>query len=125
MVFASINNLSKNEVIKDIQIADTVGALTKGLMFKKKGRMLLSFHFCARHGIWMFCMKFPLDLVFIDKNKKIINIVENAKPISLNPKTWKLYYPKKRCRHVLEVEAGFTKKVGLKPGDVVEITQET
>ncbi|MCK4967866.1 MAG: DUF192 domain-containing protein [Candidatus Aenigmarchaeota archaeon] len=121
MAFANINNLSINERVCDVEIADTASKLTKGLMFKKEGRMLLSFHFPARHGIWMFCMKFPLDLIFIDKNNCIINIVENAKPMTLNPKTWKLYYPKKRCKHVLEAETGFAKKMGYKPGDVIEI----
>ena len=124
MVFASINNLSINESVCDIEIANTAAKLTKGLMFRKDGRMLLSFHFPARHGIWMFCMKFPLDLIFIDKNNRITNIVENAKPMTLNPRTWKVYYPNKRCKHVFEVEAGFAKKLGYKPGDVVEINKD-
>ena len=124
MVFASINNLSIENKICDVEIANTAAKLTKGLMFRKTGRMLLSFHFPARHGIWMFCMKFPLDLIFIDKNNRITNIVENVKPMTLNPKTWKVYYPNKRCKHVFEVEAGFAKKVNYKSGDVVEITRE-
>lgn len=90
--------------------------LVKGLMFKRRGRLLLDFGKECKPGIWMLFMKFPLDLIFLDSSGKIVDIIENVKPFSLNPKTWKIYYPRKNCRYCLEVEAGFVKKFKIEVG---------
>ncbi len=108
-----VKNRTKNTDIKNVILADSFLSKSKGLMFKKKGRLLLKFWMQDYHKIWMLFMKFPIDLVFIDKNKKIVDIIENAKPMSFDPKTWKLYYPKKKCKYILEVEAGLSKKFSI------------
>ena len=101
-----IDNIDYSQGLKNIQ----------GIMFKKTGRILMNFWFSDYHGIWMPFMKFTLDLIFIDKNKEIVDFKENVLPISLNPKTWKIYRPKKRCKYVLEIEkCNISKK--LKIGD--------
>ncbi|RLG14392.1 MAG: hypothetical protein DRN66_02120 [Candidatus Nanohalarchaeota archaeon] len=99
---------------------NTIFQLTKGLMFKKKGRALLIFPNSARHSIWMAFMKYPLDLIFIDETFKIIDITENVLPLTFNPKTWKTYFPKEKCRYILEVESGIVKSTGLMIGAVAE-----
>ncbi len=99
--------------------------LTKGLMFKKSGRALLVFPLNAKHSIWMACMKYSLDLIFIDENYKIVDIFEDVKPLTLNPKTWKTYIPKQKCRYVLEVESGLIKKYDLKTGILVKFNYIT
>jgi uncharacterized membrane protein (UPF0127 family) len=52
------------------------------------------------NSIWMpFCM--PLKLFFLDDKKKVISM-QNAVPIGLNPKTWKIYSDP-RAKYCLEV----------------------
>jgi hypothetical protein len=79
--------------------------LAFGLMFRKGENALLEFRKEGKYGIWMLFMRYPLDLIFLDKNKKVIEIIKNVPPISFNPKTWKTYYPKKKCKYVLELDA--------------------
>ncbi len=90
----------------------------KGLMFREKGNMILDFKKEGKYGIWMLFMRYPLDLFFLNENFEVVDIKKNCLPISLNPKTWKVYYPKEKCRYVLEVESG---KLKLKKGEKVEL----
>ena len=112
-----IHNIKKIDKIAPMK---TIFQLTKGLMFKKKGRALLIFPINAKHSIWTAFMKYPLDLIFIDDSFKIIDIIENTPPLTLNPKTWKTYSPKKKCRYVLETETGIAKSKRIIIGDIVK-----
>ncbi|RLI99860.1 MAG: hypothetical protein DRP03_02400 [Candidatus Aenigmatarchaeota archaeon] len=100
-------NKTRNERVENIEVACSLFKRAKGLMFRKNGRMLFDFKKETKAGIWMLFVKFPLDIVFIGDDQKINKIVRDAKPISLNPKTWRLY--RARCRFVLEVMAGETR----------------
>ena len=62
-------------------------------------------------AFWMFGMFYPIKIIFIDENKKIINI-ENAVPYSFSPKTWNLYKPDKPCKYILEVVSESNFSVG-------------
>ncbi len=92
--------------------------LIKGLMFKSNGNALLEFKKEKKHGIWMLFMKYGLKLYFLDKNLKVVDI-KYAKPLTFNPRTWKVYYPIKPCKYVLEVDE--REKFELEKGEEVEI----
>ena len=112
-----IKNITKKKEIEAMRAGSPL-ALTRGLMFKKSGNMLLEFPFSARHGIWMLCMRYPLDLIFIDSQKHVAEIIKNVPPLTLDMRTWKIYHPKKVARYVLEVEAGISKDYSI--GDSLE-----
>jgi uncharacterized membrane protein (UPF0127 family) len=59
-------------------------------------------------------MRFPLDIIWIDRNKKIVEIYEYALPCKDVCKT---ITPQAAALYVLEVNAGFAKKQGIKIGD--------
>src|SRR3989338_11279355 len=103
----------------NVEIADTYMKRAFGLMLRKKGRMLFPFTIPLKYGIWMAFMLVPLDIIFADKNGKITNIVENAKPINFNPSTWKIFFSTGFCKYVVEVEAGFVKKNRIKVGQKI------
>lgn len=74
-----------------------------GLSFNRKLRnMLFTFPFERSWEFWMFGMDYGLKIIFIDDRKRVIEVKE-AEPLSLNPKTWKIYAPKKKCKYVLEI----------------------
>ena len=66
-------------------------------------------------SIWMFGMNYPLWIIFLDKNKIIIDI-KYAEPMTFNPKTWKIYNPKNPCKYILEL----TEKFNINIGDKLE-----
>ncbi len=111
--------LGGNEI--NVTIADTQTAQTKGLSgIKSLGPsegMLFVFPAPGFHGFWMKNMKIPIDIIWFDAERKIVDVWENATPNSY-PRT---YVPSKEGKYVLEVEAGFFAKHSLKIGDVLEL----
>ncbi|MCJ7450830.1 MAG: DUF192 domain-containing protein [Candidatus Nanohaloarchaeota archaeon QJJ-9] len=104
-------------LIKEIERIDSLIGKSKGLMFREEGRALLEFSYDDRHSIWMLFMCFPIDIAFIDQEKRIIDIKRDVKPLGVNPSTWKIYRPEKPCRYVLEVESGLLDEKEFKIGD--------
>lgn len=108
----------------DVELAQNSIERTKGLMFRKsleqnKG-MLFLFNKEAKYSFWMKNTFISLDIIWINKDKKIVFISENNQPC-------KWYYcssikPTKDAKYILEVNSGIVKKVGLKIGDELNLT---
>ncbi len=77
--------------------------------------MLFVFNKPSKQFFWMKGMKFTIDIVWIDENKKIVGFVENAKPEDY-PET---YPSPQNVAYVLEIGSGEVKKQGIKIGDGV------
>jgi len=104
-------------VIKKVRHAKSTWQRTKGLMFedKKKFDYALVFEFpresklgSSLHMIFVF---FPIDVLFLDKNKKVVDKV-TLPPFQPN------YTPKKAAKYVIEMPNGKAKKV--KVGSKIE-----
>ncbi len=75
----------------------------------------------ALHGIWMKDMKVPLDILWLDSDKKVIYIVTNAAPELSTSKTFR---PNDPARYVIELPAGAVKKAGIKTGQTADFRVE-
>ncbi|HCL57153.1 MAG TPA: hypothetical protein DHW82_09135 [Spirochaetia bacterium] len=114
---------NKTPVIKiDIEFAETEDKRIQGLMFRKsmpeKAGMLFLFDEEGEKSFWMKNTQIPLDILFIDKEKKIMHIVENTVPYSLIP-----IRSEGKAFLVLEVNSGFVKTYKIKKGMKVEYTR--
>lgn len=102
----------------DAEVAESFISKARGLMFRRllpeKNGMLFVFSREAYHAIWMFGMRFPIDIIWIDAKKRIADVAQNARPCLL---FCKVYLPKKKAKYVLEVNAGFVEKNRIKLGD--------
>lgn len=101
------------------EVADNPQSREKGLsgresMIENQG-MLFIFDEAGNYPFWMPDMNFAIDIIWLDENKKIIFIKENATPESY-PETWG---GEVKAKYVLEVISGFSKKHNLKIGDSV------
>lgn len=99
-------------------VADTQSKRDKGLSGRKKlglfEGMYFIFHKDGRYGIWMKDMKFPIDIIWLDRNHEVVHIEKN-----ISPETFpKVFTPSKPARYVLEVKSGFSDRHFLKKGDV-------
>ncbi len=103
------------------ELADTIPKRIKGLMFReslpKNNGMLFIFDKESYHGIWMMNMRFPIDIIWIDSNHKIVDIVKDAQPCKIICPSHK---PKEKAMYVLEVNAGFADKHKIKIGNIVK-----
>lgn len=105
-------------------VADSEEKRAQGLSGKKflpsNTAMLFEFDKPDTHGIWMKDMLFPIDIIWLDHNKMIVNLLSNAEPGSYPH----VYYPPKNSLYVLEVRAGLIKDKGLKLGDEILFGKE-
>lgn len=115
------NKTQKTVICERTELAKSYWQKTKGLMFRKslprnKG-LLMVFGNERRTGIWMFGMRFPIDIVFIDSRKRVVDVKKGIKPFSVNPKTWRVFYPSKSAKYILELNKGESQ--GLRNGDLL------
>jgi uncharacterized protein len=80
--------------------------------------MLFVFSQPGYHTFWMPNMKFPLDMIYIYKNK-IVAIFQDVPPMKLNM-NGPLYGGETLADHVLEINAGLSQKYAFQEGDSVE-----
>ena len=103
------------------EIADNPIKKAKGLMFRKNLQedegMLFVFDEEGYHSFWMMNMSFPIDMIWVSKERKVVDMTKNAQPCKLICST---YSPKEKAMYVLEVNANFTEKHGVKIGSSLE-----
>lgn len=118
-----ITNKTRDTVLCEThEVAESHWQKTRGLMFRDSlphnHGMLFTFFRPSPAGIWMFGMRFPIDILFIDSGKKVLRVIENAKPLGLSWRTWKLYIPPSPASYVLELPAGGARKTST--GDILD-----
>lgn len=84
----------------------------RGLMFSKKKNLLFVFDDKRIRGFHMFFVFFPIDIIFLDPAKQIVEVKENFLPFTF-------YTPKKAFRYAVEVKKGVVKKRNLIKGDTL------
>ena len=87
---------------------------TKNLNFDQG--MLFVFDSPNIPQFWMKDMNYPLDMIWIDANKKIVGVAENVAPDTYPAKT---FAPSVPIQYVIEAQAGFYKASYLKVGDML------
>jgi uncharacterized membrane protein (UPF0127 family) len=102
------------ELSNNVIVADRLLKRMKGLLGKSGMR--------AGEGLWikpcksihMFFMKFPIDVIFLDKKSKVIAAIKNLQPNRITR-----LYP--RAVSVLELPAGTIEATATEVGDEIEI----
>ena len=76
--------------------------------------VLFVFDSDSKWSMWMKEMKFPIDIVWLDKNKKVVYIVKNVPPESYPSQT---FTPTEDARYVVEFLGGTVEKKAIMIGD--------
>jgi uncharacterized membrane protein (UPF0127 family) len=100
------------------EVAHTDPARMQGLMHRRilpedRG-MLFVFPDTARHAMWMMNTYIPLSVAFLDERGAIINIED------MKPQTQDTHPAAKPAKYALEVNLGWFKRHGIKPGAKIE-----
>lgn len=101
-----------------VEFADTPERRAVGLMHRASmpadHGMLFDFKTDAPVAMWMRNTRIPLDMLFIARDGRIVNIAERTVPFS------ETTVPSKGpVRAVLELNGGTSARLGIKPGDRV------
>lgn len=128
--FAAMNFKPTTQVhlasgVYSLWVADSQSERVQGLSgvksLKPNGGLLMDFGYDDTHGIWMKDMNFPLDIIWLDKDKKVIYIVKNA-PVEEPAET--VYQPKEDARYVIELPVGSVTKAGIKIDTTANFTSD-
>jgi hypothetical protein len=111
VIFAS----AAGELKVEVEVARTEPEQRRGLMFRQKlaagHGMLFPYAHPQKLSFWMKNTYIPLDMIFIDGNKRVAYIEENAEPLTLKPRG-----PDGPTQFVLEVPGGWSRAHGVGPG---------
>ncbi|MBU1099183.1 MAG: DUF192 domain-containing protein [Bacteroidetes bacterium] len=102
----------------DIELADDEESRSTGMMYRAKmdenQGMFFIFPYENFQSFWMRNTILPLDIMFVNSKLEIVTIHKNAKPFDENS------YPSTSiAQYVVEVNGGYSDKVGIKEGDKI------
>jgi uncharacterized membrane protein (UPF0127 family) len=107
------------------ELRQTLRELQTGMMFRPQlppdNGMLFVFDTLEPRAFWMYRTLHPLDIVWLDENKRIVEIQENAPPCeSLDARDCPTYGGVASSLYSLEMAAGQVIRRGLKVGDQLQ-----
>lgn len=106
-----------------LEVAASPGDRAKGLMYRgslgEKEGMLFVFEDKGYHAIWMKNVRFPIDILWLDDDMRVVYIFREAPPCRADP--CPVYMPSSEARYVLELPANFTLKHGIGIGDKLDL----
>ncbi|MFA6023079.1 MAG: DUF192 domain-containing protein [Candidatus Pacearchaeota archaeon] len=104
-----------------VELAQTSVERERGLMFREKlnenSGMLFIFEDKGIYNFWMKNTLIALDIIWIDENKKVVYIKENALPCKESK--CEIYKPNENTIYVLELNAGEVEKNNISIGDKI------
>lgn len=120
--YVLIVNKTKGTTLDKADVADSFFSRFMGLMLKKglvRGLILKLPSQRSRRasGIHMFFMRMSLDIVFADRDKRVVDTV------TIGP--WKTYTPKAPAQYVIEMEVGTLENSKTEIGDELDFVCES
>ncbi len=102
-----------------VEIANTESERTKGLsgrdVLDKVDGLLFVFPDPGYYSIWMKDMRFPIDIIWIDENLKVVRIDKNISPDTY-PQSFR---PPKPVKYIVETNVHFSDTFSLHEGQSV------
>lgn len=107
-----VNTRTGEPVATDLEVARSQRERTRGLL----GRTGLAegggMRFDGTNSIHMFFMRFPIDVVYLDRRGRVIKLVHDLAPWRMSA-AW-------RARTTIELPAGTIRRCALEVGDFLE-----
>ena len=114
---SALNRTRESCVASSVRVANTHWSRLRGLM----GTSATEFQpgeglwILPCHGVHTFAMRFPLDLLYLDREGAVVEVLEAVKP-------WRIAPVRMRAASVLELPPGSVRGSGTQAGDRIEMT---
>lgn len=106
----------------NITILRTEAELQKGLSgtsnLPEGSAMVFVFPRDDKWGIWMKDMNYAIDIVWLNKDKKVVHMVKDAQPSSYPSTT---FAADGESRYVIELPSGTIERTGITKGDTADM----
>ncbi len=117
MTTARVRNAAGDVVCERCQVPRSSFARARGLLgrsgLEPGNGMLID----AAPSVHMFFMRFPIDVVFLDRDWRVVRVVHGLRP-------WRVAGAR-RAVAALELPAGAAAEAGIEEGDVLSLEQPT
>lgn len=114
-MYYCLTNITKNNIVADkIIIADKFWARMRGLMGRRELEENEGLLLAPCNAVHMMFMRFPIDVIFLDKGFVVVKIMENLRP-------WRTSPIVRGAFQVIELGAGSTEKNGISTGDKLSL----
>lgn len=111
-----IKNATTGKVIAaSSRLADSALSRTLGLMFSKpqQAALVLKFPEDERISLHMAFVFYPIDVIFVNSRKEIVDVKEDFRP-------FETYTSKRKAEYAIELPAGTVKQTKTKEGHRIE-----
>jgi len=116
---ALINKKNKKIIAREVRFARSSWQRARGLMFESAGNFdyALVFELSGETrigaSVHMLFVGFPIDVVYLNKHREVVDVCTALKPWALN------YTPKKAAKFFVELPAGTARAKGIGIGDIL------
>ena len=100
-----------------IKMADSFFTRLKGFMFRKDPINNEGIWIIPCNAVHMCFMRFPLDIVLLNKQNEVVGIYHYLKP-------WRMTKPVKAAHSTLELPAGSIEALGIRNGSTIQCTNQ-
>jgi uncharacterized membrane protein (UPF0127 family) len=115
VTIAQVRNAAGDVVCERCEVPKSSFARARGLLgrsgLEPGGGMLID----AAPSVHMFFMRFPIDVVFLDRDRKVVRVVHGLRP-------WRVAGAR-RAVAALELPAGAAAEAGIEKGDVLSLEE--
>ncbi len=112
-----LKNITKNKIlINKIKLCKNFLNKSIGLILHKKLNDKGLVFICKKEkkkSLHMIFVFFPIDVLYLNKNKRVIEMKKNFKPFSF-------YIPEKKAKYILELPEGTIGKTKTEIGDKIK-----
>ena len=109
-----INVTKATVLVTKVEIADTMISRMVGLLNRDSLGQDEAIVITKCKSIHMFFMRFPIDVIFVDRENHIVGVVERIKPFRLSPTFFKASY-------AIELAEGMVGRSHSTVGDTLKI----
>ena len=114
--YVRVENVTRSSVVAErCAVARTLGERVVGLLRSPEpspgGGLLIE----RTQSIHMWFMRYPIDVVFVDRNRRVTKTVERLKP-------WRVVLWARGARDCLELRVGSIDGSGTRVGDQLTVT---
>jgi uncharacterized protein len=100
-----------------LEIANTFWTRFCGLMLRRSLAQGQALWIRPSNGVHTFWMRFAIDVIFLDREMRVVKLVENLRP-------FRLTMPKGTARSVIELPAHTIAQAGVRLGDQLRAVRE-
>ncbi len=119
MKLGAFNQTRNTWLCESLEQARGIAEQGRGLLGRDRlepgaGMLFENESFLPLMWMHMFFMRFPIDIVFLDKDNRVLRINHSLKPWRLSSIAW-------RAKYALELEAGAAVRSRTSIGDFIEL----